>query len=159
MLIDKRIERLIKLIYKLSLEDSVNKEELVLDLNCSIRTVDYTLAELQQTFVTKSSSMKIELKPDSILQLSGKDELVIREMLHRLYLQDDMVRFFLEAIAHQQKANTFVEKHFISRATFFSQIKKYQYMASRLPAFLRLALTSAKRAGTTNKTILLHRLI
>ncbi len=124
MLIDKRIERLIKLIYKLSLEDSVNKEELVLDLNCSIRTVDYTLAELQQTFVTESSSMKIELKPDSILQLSGKDELIIREMLHRLYLQDDMVRFFLEAIAHQQKANTFVEKHFISRATFFSQIKK-----------------------------------
>lgn len=94
MLIDKRIERLIKLIYKLSLEDSVNKEELVLDLNCSIRTVDYTLAELQQTFVTESSSMKIELKPDSILQLSGKDELIIREMLHRLYLQDDMVRFF-----------------------------------------------------------------
>ncbi|GAF13694.1 hypothetical protein JCM19046_4753 [Bacillus sp. JCM 19046] len=123
MLIDKRIERLIKLIYKLSLEDSVNKEELVLDLNCSIRTVDYTLAELQQTFVTKSSSMKIELKPDSILQLSGKDELVIREMLHRLYLQDDMVRFFLEAIAHQQKANTFVEKHFISRATFFRKLK------------------------------------
>lgn len=106
------------------MEDSVKKEELALDLDCSLRTVDYTLAELQQTFETESSSMKIETKPDSILQLSGKDELFIRGLLHRFYLQDDMVRFFLEAIAHKQKANTFVEKHFISRATFFRKLKK-----------------------------------
>ncbi|WP_054711094.1 hypothetical protein [Bacillus sp. JCM 19041] len=98
MLIDKRIERLVKLTYKLCLEETVNKQELVIDLDCSSRTVDYTLNELQREIDSETTAMKIEIKNGHTLQLTGKDETITKKLLHRFYLQDDMVHFFYRNI-------------------------------------------------------------
>lgn len=124
MLIDKRIERLVKLTYKLCMEETVNKEELASELDCSSRTVDCTILELQKEFKSEATTMKIEFKTPHTLQLSGKDDMFTRKLLYRFYLQDDMVRFFLESLSKKKTAKEYVDQHFISRATFFRKLKK-----------------------------------
>lgn len=136
MLTDKRMERLIKLTYKLSMEEFVHRADLAGELNCSLRTVDATLNELQVEIEKGSTSMKIDFVNGQTMQLTGKDDAFLKRLLHHFYLQDDMIRFFLVAISKKISAKTFVDEQYMSRATFFRKLKQLnQWLAKYELAF------------------------
>ncbi len=131
MLIDKRIDRLVKLIYKLSTEEFIQRKTLPDELSCSLRTVDAALYELKNEMERKHTDMTIEYVDSETMYLKGKDDAFLKQLLHQYYIQDDMVCFFLSVISKNTSAKTFVEEQYISRATFFRKLKLFKKWLER----------------------------
>ncbi|PAD16724.1 hypothetical protein CHH70_09080 [Shouchella clausii] len=124
MLTDKRIERLVKLIHFIGAKENCTKAEIRKTLACSDRTVDYTIKELEKELQQTGTDMAIVRNAHNQYSFSNKDDRQLNEVLRRLFFQDDMVRFIGCSLSGRLSVDSFIQKHFLSRSTFFRKLHK-----------------------------------